>query len=194
MEEGQIEVDSIVQIRFADITPALARESGFASKAALLATARHGVGRNVYLVRFHYLPPGLMSSSTRKTTRDSRSKTTLAVSPAFKAFVLDQLEELGDVVMRSMFGGIGLYRRGTFFGILARDTLYLRADDWTRPELEAAGSRTFKPYPNRSVEMSYYSVPIGVLESPPELVRWCRQALAAAARAATRSRPPRRGD
>ena len=58
MDEGQIVVDSIEPIRLADITSDLARESGFSSVADLLRTARHGSGHKVYLIRFHYLPPG----------------------------------------------------------------------------------------------------------------------------------------
>jgi hypothetical protein len=58
MDEGQIVVDSIAPIRIRDITYDLARESGFDSVKDLLETARHGSGRNVYLIRFHYLPPG----------------------------------------------------------------------------------------------------------------------------------------
>jgi len=55
MEGGQIEVESVTPITFADITPELARASGFASVDDLLRVARHGPGENVYLVRFHYL-------------------------------------------------------------------------------------------------------------------------------------------
>lgn len=55
MEGGQIEVDSVTPITFEDITPELARASGFASVDDLLKVARHGKGENVYLVRFHYL-------------------------------------------------------------------------------------------------------------------------------------------
>ena len=58
MEEGTIHVDSIESIRLADITVELARESGFSSVADLLKTATHGSGRNVYLIRFRYIPPG----------------------------------------------------------------------------------------------------------------------------------------
>ena len=58
MDEGQIVVDSILPIGLADITEDLARESGFGSVKALLETAQHGRGDNVYLIRFHYLPPG----------------------------------------------------------------------------------------------------------------------------------------
>jgi hypothetical protein len=51
-------VDAIDTIALEDITDDLARESGFASVDDLLAIARHGRGDNIYLIRFHYLPPG----------------------------------------------------------------------------------------------------------------------------------------
>jgi hypothetical protein len=57
MEEGEIEVDSIVPIGLADITPELARASGFKGVVDLLKIAKHGQGENVYLVRFHYVAP-----------------------------------------------------------------------------------------------------------------------------------------
>ena len=57
MDEGSIEIDSIEPISFADITPELARESGFNGVIDLLKVAKHGKGEYVYLVRFHYLPP-----------------------------------------------------------------------------------------------------------------------------------------
>ena len=59
MEEGEIEVDSITPISFTDITPALARESGFLGVIDLLKVAKHGEGANIYLVRFHYVPPSV---------------------------------------------------------------------------------------------------------------------------------------
>ena len=51
---GRVVVDRLSQIDFEDITPALARETGFAGVADLLKTAKHGAGENVYLVEFHY--------------------------------------------------------------------------------------------------------------------------------------------
>ena len=58
MDEGEIEVESIEPIEIEDITDDLARESGFADVKELLAIAKHGRGEHVYLIRFHYLPPG----------------------------------------------------------------------------------------------------------------------------------------
>jgi hypothetical protein len=57
MDEGEIEVDSIEAIGFPDITPELARESGFTGVLDLLKVAKHGKGDRIYLVRFHYVPP-----------------------------------------------------------------------------------------------------------------------------------------
>jgi hypothetical protein len=57
MDDGQIEVDSIESIGFPDITPELARESGFEGVIDLLKVAKHGPGQNIYLIRFHYIRP-----------------------------------------------------------------------------------------------------------------------------------------
>jgi hypothetical protein len=58
MDDGHIVVDSIESIRIKDVTASLARESGFSGLKDLMETARHGAGRNVYLIRFHFLPGG----------------------------------------------------------------------------------------------------------------------------------------
>src|SRR5215831_13303219 len=68
---------------------------------------------------------------SKPRTNNPRS---LKVTEAFKAFVLDQLEELGEVTAKRMFGGVGLYYRGVFFGILARDTLYFKTSTANRPD------------------------------------------------------------
>src|ERR1700721_1101179 len=57
MDEGEIEIDSIEPIGLPDITPQLARASGFLGVLDLLKVAKHGKGENIYLVRFHYVPP-----------------------------------------------------------------------------------------------------------------------------------------
>ena len=69
MDDGHIVVESIEPIEIDDITYDLARESGFESVEALLQIARHGRGENVYLIRFHYLPPGAWD--TKRWTRAS---------------------------------------------------------------------------------------------------------------------------
>ena len=58
MDDGHIIVESVAQIRRADITRALARESGFSTVKDLLEIAQHGQGRKIFVIRFRYLPPG----------------------------------------------------------------------------------------------------------------------------------------
>ena len=57
MDEGEIEVESIEPIGLPDITPELARASGFLGVLDLLKVAKHGRGEKIYLVRFRYIPP-----------------------------------------------------------------------------------------------------------------------------------------
>jgi hypothetical protein len=66
MDEGHVVVDSIAPITVADITYDLARESGFESVDDLLKLAKHGSGDRVFLIRFHYLPPGAWDSPASK--------------------------------------------------------------------------------------------------------------------------------
>lgn len=54
---GEIEVTKLSEISLAEITPELARQSGFAGVVDLLKIAKHGSGRRVFLVQFRYLPP-----------------------------------------------------------------------------------------------------------------------------------------
>ena len=67
MEEGEIEIDSIEPIGFPDITPQLARESGFLGVLDLLKVAKHGRGDKIYLIRFHYIRPRARPRKKRKT-------------------------------------------------------------------------------------------------------------------------------
>ena len=54
--EGAVEVIALRQIELIDITPQLARASGFEGVVDLLKTAKHGRGEKVYLVDFEYRP------------------------------------------------------------------------------------------------------------------------------------------
>jgi hypothetical protein len=69
MDDGEIEVDSIREIGMADITPDLARRSGFKDVAELLTIAKHGRGERIYLIRFHYSPSFLPRAVSRPARR-----------------------------------------------------------------------------------------------------------------------------
>jgi len=53
--DGSIEVTRLQEIDLADVTEAVARETGFESLEALMETARHGRGERVFLVEFVFV-------------------------------------------------------------------------------------------------------------------------------------------
>ena len=118
----------------------------------------------------------------------------MAVSPSYKAFVLEQLAGPGPVTAKAMFGGVGLYCQGLFFALIDDDTLYLKVDDVTRPDFERVGSEPFRPYGDESPGMQYYELPADVLEDRDAVRPWVERAIEAARRAAARrsGRKPRR--
>ncbi|MBI5387121.1 MAG: TfoX/Sxy family protein [Verrucomicrobia bacterium] len=103
----------------------------------------------------------------------------MALSDNFVNYVVDQLSRWGDVSVRRMFGGAGLYREGRMFGLIADDVVYLKVDDSNREDFLRAGSSPFKPYPDKgkTAVMSYYQVPSAVLEDPNELAQWAQRSL-----------------
>jgi DNA transformation protein len=116
----------------------------------------------------------------------------LRVTPEFRDFVLDQLGRLPQLWSKAMFGGMGLYSGDCFFGIVAADELFFKVDHSNRAAYEAAGSEPFRPVAARPVSMSYWRVPIDVLEDTGELAAWALAAIRAAGNAASKPKPKRK--
>ena len=93
------------------------------------------------------------------------------------------LAPLGELGARRMFGGVGLYLEGVFFGLFFGGELWFKADAETLPAYEAAGARRFRP-PGRAAGkgLGYWSVPLEVEEDARELRAWAKAALGAARR------------
>jgi len=108
----------------------------------------------------------------------------LRVTPEFRDFALDQLARIPQLRWKTMFGGVGVYSGDAFFGIIAADELFFKVDFSNRAAYEAAGSEPFRPVVSRPVTMSYWRVPIEVLEDPGELATWALAAIRAAGNAA----------
>lgn len=102
--------------------------------------------------------------------------------------VCDLLSPLGPVAARAMFGGFGIYLDGLMFGLIAFETLYLKADESSKAPFEAAGMTRFKPWEHKPMTMPYWEVPAEVMDDPDQLCRWGR----AAFDAALRNRKPKR--
>lgn len=116
----------------------------------------------------------------------------MAVSAAFRDYILEQLNRLAPVTARPMFGGVGLYSAGLFFGLLDDDVVYFKVDDGNRAAFEAAGMGPFRPFGPDTPPMAYYEVPADAVDDPEALRPWLDGALAAARAARARKKP--RGD
>jgi DNA transformation protein and related proteins len=114
----------------------------------------------------------------------------MAVSRGYQDFVLDLLGPL-EPLPRRMFSGVGLFHGGVMFGLLVRDTMYLRVDDTTRERFERAGSAPFNyQRGERQVSLSaYWVVPEDLLDRQDGLLQWARDAIATARRAASNAPP-----
>lgn len=112
----------------------------------------------------------------------------------FVAYCVELLSATGPARSRRMFGGHGLYLDERFVGLVARQRLYLKADDATRADFEAARCEPFvyQAAGGRRQVMGFFSAPEAALESGAEMRPWARRALEAAVRAAAQAPTPRR--
>lgn len=110
----------------------------------------------------------------------------MKVSQGCVAFAVEQLQSVKGLRAKAMFGGVGLYAGDVFFGLLARDMLFLKVDDSNRSQYEAAGMPAFKPYADKAMVMPYFQVPAAVLEDAGELANWARQSVRVATNSVAR--------
>ena len=147
MDDGQIEVDSIEPMSINKITHDLARESGFDSVADLLDTAKHGRGDQVYLIRFHYLPPGAWDKPVSGSDRGQKA------SMSGKKTGFDTVRQMAlalpGVVEGTSYGSPSFHVDGKMFACLAvhrsaePNSLVIRMAFEQRDELIEAEPRTY---------------------------------------------------
>jgi DNA transformation protein and related proteins len=91
----------------------------------------------------------------------------------------------GEVAVKRMFGGAGIYAEGLCFAIESDGEVFLKADPLSQPDFTAAGSSPFiyvargKPMPT-----SFWRLPAIARAEADELIRWATLGLEAARRAA----------
>ena len=106
---------------------------------------------------------------------------------SFHAFVKELFAGMGAVEIKRMFGGAGVYAEGLMFGLLADDTIHIKANDETmKAALRAQGSGPFVwspqngPRKGEHIDLGYWRLPEPALDDPDEAVAWGRKALALA--------------
>jgi DNA transformation protein and related proteins len=121
----------------------------------------------------------------------------MPVQPQYLDYVLEQLAALGAVRPNRMFGGVGLYSDGLFFGLIDDDTLFFKTSPDNIEQYRSRNMPKFMPFPDKTgAVMGYHQVPADVIEDPETLVRWARQSVAVAlawqARKAANKAPSKR--
>jgi DNA transformation protein len=114
----------------------------------------------------------------------------MARTDSFVEYTVELLEKLGPVQSRRMFGAWGLYLGGRMFGLIADGQLFLKVDDVTKPDFQAAGCRPFVyEGGGKSVELGYWTLPSDAADDAYALLPWARRAVDAAQRAALKKAP-----
>ncbi|MCY0997749.1 TfoX/Sxy family protein [Myxococcus sp. MISCRS1] len=112
---------------------------------------------------------------------------------SFVEYTVELLEKLGPVQARRMFGGWGLYFGGRMFGLIGDGQLYLKTDEISRPEFQAAGCRPFVwEGGGQRIEMSYWTPPADASDDAYALLPWARRGVDAATRAALKKAPKKK--
>jgi DNA transformation protein and related proteins len=95
---------------------------------------------------------------------------------------------LGEVTIKRLFGGKGIYCDGLIVGAVMRDELLLKADSETAPKFKAAGATQWiYQYPSgKKIEMPYWTMPVDALDDPELRPTWVKLALAAARRSSSK--------
>jgi DNA transformation protein and related proteins len=100
--------------------------------------------------------------------------------------IRDLFQGLGEVRIRRMFGGQGVFSDDLMFALEAGGELFLKADAETAGAFAAAGSRQFVyTKDGRPTPMSYWRLPDSAVDDPDEAARWGRLAVDAARRSAS---------
>lgn len=106
--------------------------------------------------------------------------------------VIELLSPSGVAAARRLFGGWGIYLDGVIVGLVADDTLYLKADALTQARFVTAGSTPFAfDGRGKRVTTSYWSVPDEAMDSAEAMQPWAALAREAALRKAA-MKPVRR--
>jgi len=121
------------------------------------------------------------------------------MSDGLVAQLQELFEPIGDVTPRKMFGGVGFFRSGVMFALIADGRFYFRADPVTEPQFIAEGCAQWT-YPGRErvMIMPYREVPERLFDEPEEFRDWALAAFGAAERAKAKApqkpRPPVKAD
>ena len=108
----------------------------------------------------------------------------------FVEYLTGQLQPLGTVSARAMFGGWGFYLDGRMFALVAGDAFYIKADDANRAQFTSRGLEPFRyEMQGGAREMAYFQPPAEALDDAEMLCAWAQKGVEAAGRAQNAKKP-----
>lgn len=109
----------------------------------------------------------------------------MAVSAEYRTYLEELFQSIPGVQFRRMFGGLGVFRDGVMFGLVAFERLYFKTDDETEPRFAEAGAEPFVyDGKGKPIQMSYWTAPDEALDDPELFEEWARLGIEASRRAA----------
>ena len=94
----------------------------------------------------------------------------MAAPHSFRDRIMKDLEPLGDIRVRAMFGGYGIFEEGDMFGLMSGSALFFKVGDANRAAFEAIGTEQFK-------RMPYFRVPDRIMDEAGLLQEWTHAAI-----------------
>ena len=117
----------------------------------------------------------------------------MAAKSEFVEYLTEQLQPLGEVSARAMFGGWGFYLDGRVFAIVADETFDIKADAANRADFESCGLPPFRcEMKGKLMTMAYFQPPAEALDDREVLCAWARKGVEAAARSVKKKKPAQR--
>ena len=113
-------------------------------------------------------------------------------------FIRDLFAAFRPVTVKRMFSGAGLYCDGVMFGLLVRDTIYLKTDETSIADFkrERSGPFTYtrakKSGRPSEHALPYWRLPDRLYDDPEELAIWAARALVVAQQ--QKFAPPKRAN
>jgi DNA transformation protein and related proteins len=123
----------------------------------------------------------------------------MAISKDFADYCCELLSGVGTPTPKRMFGGWGISVDGVTIAVIAdlgklggsNQKLYLKVDDVTKKQFEAAGGKRFEmeSKDSKPMGMNYFTTPDETMESPDAMLPWARLALHVALEAKAKTKP-----
>lgn len=96
-------------------------------------------------------------------------------------YLRELFSSLGEISIRKMFGGQGIYYQGKIFAVVVDSELLLKANEETKSEFIKAGcvQWAYEGKNGRISKMPYWNIPSTAFDDADEMAHWAKIAVMA---------------